>query len=516
MRAWPLLLLLLAVLPAAALTRGYYVGVIGKYPVQMDLTEDHGLSGVYRYDAVGEALTLAPLALHDRTGYQCMTELDARRQVTGRIIGRFSADRLHYTGTWQSADGTRKLPVSVTRVATYIDESRMINGVTITTLYPTFEEDVTGVQALSERLPNEAVPSLPGSVTKITRAISIVYYTPQLVSLRVETRDAAHADGPRKITAVNYRTDGDTPVLLGLNHLFIQKKTFRDALVKQVRPALAKQKAARGGGALTATQPANYLTFTLSRTAITFLFPPGAAGNASEGEYAVKVPYAALWSYLNPSGPLTAFMGSTGPVPGLARDPVTGLTAHEAVMLGCDKFRDRYCTVNRDSSTAGLVEAMNVYTRLRVTENANQLLGLLPAQRKQYYRASDTVDALIDAYMDVVISIDLGSGTSIISGEAETKGMDALGACIEALRTPTVVDPTARRQTKADLRIMRTQALSLTAQELPPIVDHVAFPIKRQNLLRAVDALTPLCATLPDRAAAAVAAYAAKTIRVEE
>ena len=110
-----------------ALERYFFTGVLDdKYQIQMELRrnpEDGDWQGSYFYqnpNTTGDPIQLSGM-VDDEGGFQLseFVEKDEKRNITGHFSGRFDADRAGASGTWNSADGKRRLPFRLKRVAGY-------------------------------------------------------------------------------------------------------------------------------------------------------------------------------------------------------------------------------------------------------------------------------------------------------------------------------------------------------------------------------------------------------------
>jgi hypothetical protein len=122
---------------------------------------------------------------------------------------------------------------------------------------------------------------------------------------------------------------------------------------------------------------------------------------------------------------------------GLARDPVTKLTAQQAVTLGATKFIDLYEKDTQDETTAGMRSATDTYAQLRREINDRAVGKRSKAQRTLIEDARACCTDIASAYLDID-EASSGGGTmyEIENASAMVDVETALGKVILSMEKP--------------------------------------------------------------------------------
>jgi len=131
----------------------------------------------------------------------------------------------------------------------------------------------------------------------------------------------------------------------------------------------------------------------------------------------------------------------------LANDPVTRLTADQAVTLGEDKFIDLYEKTTADESNVGMCNAANIFAQLRRYINDRAVVKRSNAQQLLIQQARKCCTDIITAYIEID-EASSGGGT-IHRIENADGGIDVettIGKVILAMEHPK---PNAQNKTRA-------------------------------------------------------------------
>ncbi|MDZ7269148.1 MAG: DUF3298 and DUF4163 domain-containing protein [candidate division KSB1 bacterium] len=318
------LLALLCAAPLAARPafRGYYTGMLGgRFAIQMDLTIDSSavITGNYFYESVGERLHL-----QGRLGTPTLLEeLDADENITGRFAGSLAPPYAVFEGTWTSADGTKSLPFTLSRVAEYHYYSTADELIQAEAAFPRFLGKAPALQQLNTRMHTQAMVAhgqfvhdsnemlageemIGGMSFGYSHDCSIMYYSEDLISLLVtEWSFTGGAHGNTSYAATNYWLHDGRWQTLALADLFLPDADYLAALTRQCRQSLQAQGAAWvQQGEMQAFTAEDLQVFNVMPRALLFTFAPYQVGPYAQGTFQVRVPYHQLGGILNPAGPL--------------------------------------------------------------------------------------------------------------------------------------------------------------------------------------------------------------------
>ncbi len=197
--------------------------------------------------------------------------------------------------------------------------------------------------------------------------------------------------------------------------------------------------------------------FTLSPHAITFFF--SSEEKERTGTPSVSVAYASLASSIGPASVLTPFVEIAG------KDPVTGLTADEAVKLGADKFYARYTDRTKDYTTAGMRRPAEAFIELVTPRNERLAKLLPPVQREQYARAKALMNELARARYDADDAFGNGKDLPVVSSGDFMDATETLARMLPSLGAPAMTDPTARARAGKNLQVSDARYAGLVAEE---------------------------------------------------
>ncbi len=199
----------------------------------------------------------------------------------------------------------------------------------------------------------------------------------------------------------------------------------------------------------------------------------------------------------------------------VTRDPLTGLTAADAMQMGSEKFVTRYQAKTRDASEAGTRSAQDIYSLLLYTRS-HLLANALPAERQgQFQQADALLERLVDAHYAALAARD-GFGTMQLDlhAAAVTVQQETLTQVLAGLQQPQA-NPTARHDAGTALLAVNARCAALAHSPQPP--EHPAeFQHALQTLQQVVDELNTLLPTLPDPAAQHLAGYVREGMKLED
>ena len=277
-------------------------------------------------------------------------------------------------------------------------------------------------------------------------SISITDYQPDQVSLLIKKVTNRDGQTTTDYSSANYLFKAGIWHLLTLNDLFDPKSDYRKAICSLIEGKLDFENLIHhADNTRVIVTPEMLEVFTLSQLNITFTFSDTDAKTLSK--HAISLSYMLFQEYLNPNGPLAKFLSVDG------KDPVTGLTAEEAVKMGAVSFSNRYYERTKDDSDAGMRQSALVYCAL-VSARNDALIAKLPTVRQQQCRkARELLYRLADVEYDAQYA-DAGGGTlweiqcDDFHGDAEA----TLARMIPSLRNPSVNSPTVHARLVKNLR----------------------------------------------------------------
>lgn len=514
--------LALALLPGFA-ARLYYTGAINHtLALQMDLTiEAAKVSGHYAYDSVGAEIELTGAR---QGGAVTMTE-KVDDKATGSFTGTLSADLRAFTGAWTSADGKRKLPFALNAVAAYTTVTVKKKWFDLAGTYPVFYSTAPAWTKLNAQLAHDVkqivrnfekdnphdLAEIPGF--QLIYLVDIAYYHPDLASLRITNfwfTGGAHPN--TNFSAENYRMSEAKPELLGLRDLF-RSANPQAALFPLVQADLQRQTKARDVEMWDYFAAKDLSVYTIAPSGITFHFEPYVVSYYAAGTFEVTLPYAKILPEVNWNGPLRLFLEIGGPGTKAGVDPVTGLDGAGAAKLGLDAFYQRYvkATGYDDHNAVEWMDrqAQDTYAALKNDWNDEQAASLPAAQAEFYRRACNVMGDLASAHYALGWTVDGGTMLLDFAASTSAESEDILGNIIESLRHPEEKDAKARAQAQTNIvaadKTLAARPKSITKPDA--FGDPKDYPAQLRALQKAVADAKTLIITLPDHAAALLAAF---------
>jgi Deacetylase PdaC/Protein of unknown function (DUF3298) len=324
-------------------SRSYYIGILGRVAVQMDLRVSAGdISGTYYYERVGKPLGLRGNISQD--GKVTINEVDEKGQKTGTFRGQFAKSQEKFEGTWSSADQKTHFPFQLSKVAEYLSrqatkercwstespDKKEQGDCSLSFEYPRFLSSSPGVRQINtvieKRIADENNEFSKRQEEKDEKTINVdkgeewfnkytydvAFYGEELISLVVA--DYWYAGGAHSNTnyeSANFSITGGKAVSLKLSDLFLPQATYIDLLSAYCINDLRKQGAAHvTSGHVQELDEDHLSVFSILPSGIEFSFRPYVVGPYPDGSYFVTVPYDALRKITNPKGPLRRFVAS--------------------------------------------------------------------------------------------------------------------------------------------------------------------------------------------------------------
>jgi hypothetical protein len=288
--------------------RFYYLGKIGTYPAQLELSFDgENLKGHYFYESVGLPIKLTQTKKGASYYDFVLEERPDETTVTGTWQGKLSSTLEEFgktfSGTWTSPDG-KILEFSFERVADFTEVSFHKNRLDISSSFPIFEGvlesfDVTinpseslqnDLDSFTEGLKKER-EGLLGNGWSEDQRYEIIYGSEQLLSLSSRSylyMGGAH--GLSGLSASSYLNTGVNVEELELTDLF--EGTAPSAkLLDYITQDLKRQNASFILDGSTILDAENLQNFLLSPRGISFYYNPYEVGSYAEGIFEVVVPF---------------------------------------------------------------------------------------------------------------------------------------------------------------------------------------------------------------------------------
>ena len=311
----------------------YYVGEVGGAAIQLRLQilkEDAGPArGEYYYEKRGTPLDLA--GRFDSGQLALKEQVDGK--TTGTFAGHFEANARELKLTWSSADGKRRLPVRLTKVAEQnISSKQYGNRCSAECSAPRLIH--RGLLAcLVDRKLNSSAELATGDMTLECDGIlpddleppwnteirsRITYFSPEIIS--IASTSYAYTGGAHG----NYAETGETYVTadgklrqLRLGDLFRTGSAYVARLSDACMASLRKQGALWiRDGSVTRFKEEDISEFTVSPQGVSIHFSPYEVGCFAEGSYMVTIPWKDLRDILGPLPEINKLAALTaGPIP---------------------------------------------------------------------------------------------------------------------------------------------------------------------------------------------------------
>lgn len=482
----------------------YYTGILGKSAIQMDLDfakrgadlePDFNKGEVYghfQYDDgawhyLAGTVHAGQLVLHEQVWYY-----DGQPPLS-TFTGCLSADRKTVTGSWSGAKGTVKQAVALAAVAEYrnvrLPRRRMIIRAGS---YPVFYHPTRAMQALTASCREQVYAALDEFMVENRDGheggfdfdfyddytFDLAYYSPKLVSLRVnESTYTGGAHGDMDAEGQTYLLTPDGPQQLGLHDFFNQDSRYMDALMDLVLADLERQRNTprqKDLGSLPddAMSPENMNVYTISRSGITFIFPPGALDFYAAGTLSSTLTFSAFKDYL-------------------VHNNVTQLLQLGQVTLPVLVAGD-------DTDAIGL--------HIQAAWNAVSL----PKPQRDIYLQANSIMRKISAAREGLRQAQLFETVWVRTGFLinDLEHGKTLAAIVQTLHAP-VAEPAARQRAQASLAVVDAQAKTMIIPRKKP-QDPAEYTNNAQALLYAVADLYLASSSWPDKVAELACGYAEK------
>lgn len=217
-----------------------------------------------------------------------------------------------------------------------------------------------------------------------------------------------------------------------------------------------------------------------------------------------------------PLAPLAAVLLLGLAVPAAAQDapkPETVIPRAQALQMGGGKFIEAYTEKTKNQSTAGYVEASDVYCRWKGADNAARA-AKLPAPLRPHLKIID--DALFSlgrsGYLHSFLSAGGGTMYTMIAAGVAADRADEMGRVVTAM-AQTKKAPALRKKADADLaaaaKLLASRKGAPTPEVAPPGPDAAKqYAEWHADATAALARLRKLLPAFPDEAAARVAARA--------
>lgn len=505
------LCLVLLTLPVCA-ARYYYTGAIGVRAAQMDLTfakrgvelepdlKPGELYGNYQYDD-GALHWLHGTVRDGRVVLQECRNLYERTPPLSTFTGRIAADRKTVTGAWRDADGRNTQAFTLTAVAEYRTVQRPQRRlIELSGASPVFFAATPGLRALERRCREQLDTALTKFAAENRDAhdagytipyyrdytLNLAYYSPRLVSLRIEDNTfTGGAHGYEDTDTANYLVMADGPHLLGLHDVFNRNTRYLDAALDLVRANLEGQALSstdHGPGWIDNVSPEIMTRYTISTTAITFIFPPYYVDGYAGGTYDATVPFGAFQGYLAHTNVTPLLQPTRLTPPASLRDPAT---------LARDDREDDYAT-------------------LAHVWYAWEAAALPKPQRDNYLQAMNILQKITTARYTLASALHDDYTTVDVFSVNQPAQADTFLAIVRALAKPTA-DPAARERARASLAAAETLANGLLIPPHTP-ADRPAYANASRNMLYGLADLTLAVPTWPDSVADLACGYVEQTM----
>lgn len=302
----------------------YYLGAIGKYPIQLGLAvEDGKASGHYFYESIGK-----PISLKGTLGEEDTLSLEecVNKTLTGRFRGKLKDLRRSVEGEWSSPDGKRHFPFLLRCVAEYVRVESRSSQATITLestiRYPrllkaseAFKKINATLKARGVDLHRDFLDDDLGDYDLEPMRwcqdydTSIVHYSDSLISVRADTYlYTGGAHGNTGHVAANFWISDGEAKELSLNDMLSSRPGTFEALSAQVNKEMRRLKGVLRSGMETEYEDIDFeekdfAAFTLSPKGLEIAFAPYHVGSYAEGSYFVLLPFSSLGGILETSGP---------------------------------------------------------------------------------------------------------------------------------------------------------------------------------------------------------------------
>jgi hypothetical protein len=298
----------------ATFQRFYYLGRVGEYAVQLELTlNGDEVTGSYYYNFIGAPIELRGKQTGDltETGQPyTVEELDENGKVVATFEGELSSTGLEFggsfTGTWTGENGVT-LPFKLTRVAEFAEVSLTQNRIESRASYPVFSGDLAvfnpaidqakqvenTLQFFEEGQNYQTKGELYNGWTLIVNH-EIKYASERFVSILVPIYTyTGGAHGNTGFDALNLLKEEDDVRRLELRDVFTENADLQPVLATVTEELEAREASFIVDGSVSLTEQ-DLSIFTLSPKGITFHFAPYAVASYAEGIFEVTLPFDAI------------------------------------------------------------------------------------------------------------------------------------------------------------------------------------------------------------------------------
>lgn len=300
--------------------RFYYLGTVGEYAVQLELTlNGDEATGSYYYNLIGTPIELRGQLAEDltETGQPySLEELDENGKAVATFEGELSWDSLEFgnsfIGAWTGDNGVT-LPFSLERVAEFAEVSLQQGRIESRAIYPVFSGDLAGfnraidqteqvestLQFFEEGQDYQTKGELYNGWTLILEH-DIKYASENFVSILVPIYTyTGGAHGNTGFDTLNLLKEEGAVRRLELRDVFTQSADLKPLLENITEELEAQQASFIVDGSVTLTEQ-DLSVFTLSPEGITFHFAPYQVASYAEGIFEVTVPLESPEDMLRP------------------------------------------------------------------------------------------------------------------------------------------------------------------------------------------------------------------------
>nr|NIV13807.1 DUF3298 domain-containing protein [Fodinibius sp.] len=310
--------------------RYYYVGKLGESKkIQMELViRGDTICGHYYYESIGKPLELSGHL--ESTGIVQLSEyVEGNKKSTGRFSGEYTFSSDTFSGMWQSADGRKKIPFNLIKVADYAFLKTEEDIIKAHAAYPQFLPHNPPLVKFNRQLKDSVISRHREFIqegkenAQIDSALlrfgweqhydcKIEFFSKNLVSLLFENwQYTGGAHGNYFYDTKNVTVADSQIHSLKLKDLFVPGSGYIDTLSQYCLNDLRKQEAGDVvSGRITSLGQKDLQLFTLKPTAIKFTFPPYQVGPYAQGTLTVSLPYNALLNYIDQDSPLKHFINN--------------------------------------------------------------------------------------------------------------------------------------------------------------------------------------------------------------
>ena len=313
-------MIFLAFAQEATSQRFYYLGTVGEYAVQLELTlNGDEVTGSYYYTSIGTPIELRGKQTGDltETGQPyTVGELDENGNAVATFEGELSSTGLEsgntFIGTW-TGDNDVMLPFNLERVAEFAEIFLRQGRIESTATYPVFSGDLAvfntaidqtkqvedTLQFFEEGQGYQTKGELYNGWTLILDH-EIKYASEEFVSILVPIYTyTGGAHGNTGFDALNFLHEENSVRQLELRDIFTESADLK-SVINTVTGELEVQQASFIVDRSVTLTEQDLSIFTLSPKGVTFHFAPYQVASYAEGMFEVTVPFEGLRNSLQP------------------------------------------------------------------------------------------------------------------------------------------------------------------------------------------------------------------------